>query len=50
VVSTALTDDDIEHTAGAVHEACLVYRAALRDGVEAHLDGRPVQPAIRPRG
>ncbi|MFV0523516.1 MAG: glutamate-1-semialdehyde 2,1-aminomutase [Acidimicrobiales bacterium] len=50
VVSTALTDDDIEATADAVYEAGLVYRRALDNGIETELVGRPVQPAIRPRG
>lgn len=50
VVSTALNEDDIEHTAEAVHEACLVYRQALDHGIGQHLRGRPVQPAIRARG
>jgi glutamate-1-semialdehyde 2,1-aminomutase len=50
VVSAALTPDDIEHTAGAVYEAGLVYRRALDEGVDAHLVGRPVQPALRPFG
>jgi glutamate-1-semialdehyde 2,1-aminomutase len=49
VVSAALTDDDIEHTAEAVYAAGQVYRKALDEGVEAHLRGRPVRPALRPR-
>jgi glutamate-1-semialdehyde 2,1-aminomutase len=48
VVSAALTDDDIDHTAEAVYEACRIYRKALDEGVEAHLKGRPVKPALRP--
>lgn len=48
VVSAALTDEDIDQTAQAVYEACLVYRKALDEGVEKHLRGRPVKPAIRP--
>jgi glutamate-1-semialdehyde 2,1-aminomutase len=50
VVSAALTEEDVTRTADAVHEAGLVYRRALDDGVETVLRGRPVQPAIRARG
>ncbi|MFV0260773.1 MAG: glutamate-1-semialdehyde 2,1-aminomutase [Acidimicrobiales bacterium] len=50
VVSTALSDDDINATADAVYEAGLVYRRALDHGIDTELVGRPVQPAIRPRG
>ncbi|HEY6793301.1 MAG TPA: glutamate-1-semialdehyde 2,1-aminomutase [Kineosporiaceae bacterium] len=48
VVSTAVSEDDIEHTAQAVYEAGRVYRKALDEGVQAHLRGRPVRPALRP--
>ena len=48
VVSAALGEDDVELVANAVFEAAEVYALALRDGVEAHLGGRPVQPALRP--
>ncbi|WP_088289161.1 glutamate-1-semialdehyde 2,1-aminomutase [Kineosporia sp. A_224] len=50
VVSAALTEDDVAATADAVHEAGLVYRRALDEGVARHLRGRPVRPAIRARG
>jgi glutamate-1-semialdehyde 2,1-aminomutase len=49
VVSAALSEEDVEDTAGAVYEAGLVYRKALDEGVATHLRGRPVQPALRPR-
>lgn len=48
VVSAALSDEDVEVTAQAVHEACGVYRKALNKGVGTYLRGRPVKPAIRP--
>jgi glutamate-1-semialdehyde 2,1-aminomutase len=48
VVSTALDEDDIEHTAQAVFEAGCVYRKALDEGIGPHLRGRPVKPALRP--
>ncbi len=48
VVSTALTDADIDRTAEVVDAALHVYRRALDDGIEAHLRGRPVKPVFRP--
>ena len=48
VVNAAMTESDIEYTAEAVHDACLIYRRALDDGIEHYLRGRPVQPALRP--
>jgi glutamate-1-semialdehyde aminotransferase len=48
VVSAALTDHDIDHTAQAVCEACRVYRKALDEAVAGYLRGRPVEPALRP--
>jgi glutamate-1-semialdehyde 2,1-aminomutase len=48
VVSAALSEEDVEHTAVAVHDACVIYRRALDEGVERYLEGRPVQPALRP--
>jgi glutamate-1-semialdehyde 2,1-aminomutase len=48
VVSAALSEEDVDHTVGAVHEACVIYRRALDEGVDRYLDGRPVKPALRP--
>jgi glutamate-1-semialdehyde 2,1-aminomutase len=48
VVSAALTEADIEATAQAVYQAGRVYRRALDEGIDKHLRGRPVQPALRP--
>jgi glutamate-1-semialdehyde 2,1-aminomutase len=50
VVSAALDAEAIDQTGQAVAEAMDVYRRALRDGVSTVLRGRPVRPAIRPRG
>ena len=50
VVSYAHSEDDIDRTVDAVHQALAVYRRALDGRVEDFLDGRPVQPALRPRG
>ncbi|WP_350277210.1 glutamate-1-semialdehyde 2,1-aminomutase [Kribbella sp. HUAS MG21] len=48
VVSSALTDADIDHTVEVVARACRVYRQALDSGnVEAFLGGRPVKPVFR---
>lgn len=47
VVSYSHTDADIERTAEAVHEALVVYRKALDEGVEKYLAGRPVKPVNR---
>jgi glutamate-1-semialdehyde 2,1-aminomutase len=48
VVSSALTEADIDRTVEVVAQACAVYRKALdaRD-VRAFLVGRPVQPVFR---
>jgi glutamate-1-semialdehyde 2,1-aminomutase len=48
VVSSALTDADIDRTVEVVAQACRVYRAALdAQNVHAVLDGRPVKPVFR---
>lgn len=47
VVSFSHTDADIERTAEAVHEALVIYRKALDEGIEKYLEGRPVKPVNR---
>ena len=47
IVSYSHTDQDITRTVEAIHEALLVYRKALDEGVEKYLVGRPVQPVYR---
>jgi glutamate-1-semialdehyde 2,1-aminomutase len=47
VVSFSHSDGDIERTAEAVSEAHVVYRKALDEGVDKHLEGRPVKPVNR---
>lgn len=47
VVSFSHSDSDIERTAEVIHEAHIVYRKALDEGVEKYLHGRPVKPALR---
>lgn len=48
VVNYSHSVADIERTVTAFAEAFQVYRKALDEGVEKHLRGRPVKPAIRP--
>ncbi|MDX3000077.1 glutamate-1-semialdehyde 2,1-aminomutase [Kribbella solani] len=48
VVSSALTDADIDRTVEVVGNACKVYRQALdAQDVAAFLQGRPVKPVFR---
>jgi len=47
VVSFSHSDADIERTAEAVHEALVIYRKALDEGIEKYLGGRPVKPVNR---
>ncbi|WP_309505600.1 glutamate-1-semialdehyde 2,1-aminomutase [Streptomyces phytophilus] len=50
VVSSALTDADVDRTADVVAQACGVYRKALEAGDPAPwLGGRPVRPVFRRR-
>ncbi|GAB3008776.1 glutamate-1-semialdehyde 2,1-aminomutase [Amycolatopsis acidiphila] len=48
VVSSALSDEDIDRTVDVVAQACVVYRKALDSGdPTTWLGGRPVQPVFR---
>ncbi len=47
VVSYSHDEADIDRTIEIVDEALVVYAAALEDGVERFLRGRPVQPVYR---
>lgn len=49
VVGYSHTEQDIDRTNEAMHEAMVVYKKALTEGVEKYLVGRPVKPAIRQR-
>ncbi|PXY32788.1 glutamate-1-semialdehyde 2,1-aminomutase [Prauserella muralis] len=50
VVSSALTDSDIDHTIDVVGQACAVYRKALDAGNPAPwMGGRSVKPVFRRR-
>lgn len=48
VVSWSHGEDDIDRTVEAVAAALEVYRRALEDGVERHLEGPAVKPVFRP--
>ena len=48
IVSYSHTDEDIERTVDAFHEALKVYRDALEMGVGKFLVGLPVKPVFRP--
>ena len=50
VVSAAHDQAAIRHTVNAVAQAMSVYRQALEHGIGTVLRGRPVRPAMRPRG
>jgi glutamate-1-semialdehyde 2,1-aminomutase len=47
VLSYAHGQDDVSRTLEILDAALAVYAAALEDGVERHLRGRPVQPVYR---
>jgi glutamate-1-semialdehyde 2,1-aminomutase len=47
IVSYSHTDKDIDRTAEAFHEAFVIYRKALEEGIEKYLVGCPVQPVWR---
>jgi glutamate-1-semialdehyde 2,1-aminomutase len=47
VVSFSHDDPDIEKTAEAVFDAHVIYRKALDEGIENHLQGRAVKPVNR---
>jgi glutamate-1-semialdehyde 2,1-aminomutase len=48
VVSSAITDEDIDKTVHAVAQACLVYRKALDAGDPTPwLGGRSIKPVFR---
>ncbi len=47
VVSYSHTDEDIDKTIEAFHEAFHIYRKALDEGIEKYLVSRPVKPVWR---
>jgi glutamate-1-semialdehyde 2,1-aminomutase len=49
VVGYSHSEQDIDRTNEAMHEAMVIYKKALSEGLEKYLVGRPVKPAIRQR-
>jgi len=47
VVSFSHSDNDLDRTAEAIHEALRVYRKALEEGIEKYLVGGSVKPVNR---
>jgi len=47
IVSYSHSDKDIAVTIDKLHEAMIVYKKALAEGVDKYLDGRPVAPVWR---
>ena len=47
IVSYSHSDSDIAETVEKIHEALIVYKKALNDGVEKYVEGRSIQPVWR---
>jgi glutamate-1-semialdehyde 2,1-aminomutase len=47
VVSYAHTDKDIAETVEKIHEALVIYKKALGEGIDKYLEGRSIQPVWR---
>jgi glutamate-1-semialdehyde 2,1-aminomutase len=47
VISYSHTDADIDETVEKIHEALIVYKKALDEGIDKYLVGRSVQPVWR---
>ncbi|MEP6735741.1 MAG: glutamate-1-semialdehyde 2,1-aminomutase [Chryseolinea sp.] len=47
IISYSHTDADVAETSEKVHEALVVYKKALAEGVDKYLEGRSVQPVWR---
>jgi glutamate-1-semialdehyde 2,1-aminomutase len=47
IVSYSHEERDIDQTIEVIHEALLVYKRALEEGVEKYLVGRPIKPVFR---
>ncbi len=47
VVSYSHSDQFIYHTIEKIHEALIVYKKALNEGIEKYLIGKPVKPVYR---
>jgi glutamate-1-semialdehyde 2,1-aminomutase len=47
IVSFSHSDADIEETVQKIHEALVIYKKALNEGVEKYVKGRSIQPVWR---
>jgi glutamate-1-semialdehyde 2,1-aminomutase len=47
IVTYSHTDADINETVEKIHEALVIYKKALNEGVEKYLKGRSIQPVWR---
>lgn len=47
IVSAAHADADVDRTVDAIAESLKLYKAALENGAEKYLEGRPVKPVAR---
>jgi glutamate-1-semialdehyde 2,1-aminomutase len=47
IVSYSHTDKDIQDTVEKVHEALIIYKKALNEGIEKYLKGKSVKPVFR---
>jgi glutamate-1-semialdehyde 2,1-aminomutase len=47
IVSYSHTDQDIKETVDKVHDALIIYKKALNEGVEKYLNGKSVKPVYR---
>jgi glutamate-1-semialdehyde 2,1-aminomutase len=47
IVSYSHTDKDIDQTIEIIHEALIIYKKALSEGIEKYLTGQSVQPVFR---
>jgi glutamate-1-semialdehyde 2,1-aminomutase len=47
IISYSHSDADIAETVEKIHEALVVYKKALQEGIGKYLRGRPVQPVWR---
>jgi glutamate-1-semialdehyde 2,1-aminomutase len=47
IVSYSHTPKDIEYTIDNIHQALVIYRKALDEGVDKYLEGKPVKPVFR---
>ena len=47
IISYSHSDADVIETVEKIHEALVVYKKALAEGLDKYLEGRSVQPVFR---